>query len=118
MKKSTIILNISLIFLFFLNLCLLSQCEKNVIQKSEEPSTFHFPEIDFIDSDVYDEIKKTCRTYWDLTKMIDDTFEITKDVDEYSINCDGYSEGKLYHFVIRVDKNGKWINDGRTLKNP
>ena len=107
-----------LIFLFLLNLCLLSQCEKDVTNKSDELSTFNFPEIDFIDSDVYAEIKETCRTYWDLSKMIDDTFEIKKYEDEYSIHCDGYSEGKLYHFVIRVDKNGKWINDGRSLKIP
>ena len=70
------ILNTSLIFLFFLILCFSIQCDKKGIQKSEEPSTFHFPEIDFIDPDVYDEIKKTCRTYWDLSKMIDSTFNI------------------------------------------
>ena len=117
MKKSKILLNISLIFLFLLNLFLFIQCDKNAIQKSDEP-TFNFPEIDFIDSDVYAEIKETCRTYWDLSKMIDDTFEIKKAGDEYSVHCDGNSEGKLYHFIIRVDKDGKWINDGRSLKVP
>ena len=85
-------------------------------QKTEEPALFQFPEINSIDSAIYDEIKETCRTYWDLNEMIKDTFEIRKDKTEYSIHCDGYSEGKLYHFVIRVDKNGKWINDGRSLK--
>ena len=97
------------------------ECKKvieklTIPQKTGEPALFQFPEINSIDSAIYYEIKKTCRTYWDLDEMIKDTFEIRKDDTEYSIHCDGYSEGKLYHFVIRVDKNGKWINDGRSLK--
>jgi len=115
-KKSITSLILTIVFVSFAILYPSCQSEKTTRQKTEESALFQFPEISSIDSAIYDEIKKTCRTYWDLDEMIKDTFEIRKDDTEYSIHCDGYSEGKLYHFVIRVDKNGKWINDGRSLK--
>jgi hypothetical protein len=114
MSKTILILTV--IFVGFSIFCISCQGEKTIPQKTEEPALFQFPEISSIDSAIYDEIKETCRTYWNLDEMIKDTFEIRKDKTEYSIHCDGYSEGELYHFVVRVDKNGKWINDGRSLK--
>jgi hypothetical protein len=113
MKKSK--LNFSLLFLFIFYLCIFYQCEKNN-KKADEQFVFNFPKIDNVDSIVYNEIKKTCETYWDLSKMIATTFEVVKEGEEYVIQCDGYLDGQLYRFVIRVDKNGKWINDGRSIK--
>jgi hypothetical protein len=49
--------------------------------------------------------------------MIDSTFNIIQDGNEYLILCDGFLDEKLYLFLIRTDKNGNWINDGRTLKD-
>ena len=116
MRKSKTTVILTVILVSFSILCLSCQGEKTIPQKTEESALLQFPEISSIDSAIYDEIKKTCRTYWNVDEMIKDTFEIRKNDTEYSIHCDGYSEGKLYHFVIRVDKNGKWINDGRSLK--
>lgn len=47
--------------------------------------------------------------------MIDNTFEIKKDGDEYTVHCYGELDGQLYQYVIRTDNDGKWINDGRAL---
>ena len=111
MKKN--LLNKIPILFGFLSVFLFAQCQKD---NEEANSSFTFPEITNIDSSVYNEIKITCEKYWDLGKMIDSTFVIKTEGDEYVVQCEGYSENKLYIFVIRVDKNGKWINDGRTLK--
>jgi len=103
----------AIIIVGFSLLCL--SC-KDIVKNSEE---FQFPNIDWIDPTVYNEIKKTCRAYWDLNNMIEDTFEIKiKEGIGYVIDCDGYLEEMLYRFSILVDESGKWINDGRTLKNP
>jgi hypothetical protein len=115
MKKVKITIVAAFIFISFFLSC---QSEKALNQKSEEFSIFQFPIIEWIDSTIYNEIKQTCRVYWDLNKMIDATFEIIKGETEYSIQCDGYVEGKLFHFVIITDENGKWINDGRSISNP
>jgi len=87
------------------------KCDK----ENEDDTTFNFPIIENIDSKVYEEIKKTCETYWVLNNMIDSTFEIISDADEFSVHCDGIMDGQLYHFVIRTDSDGKWINDGRSI---
>jgi hypothetical protein len=71
--------------------------------------------MDQIDSQVYSVIRKTCGIYWDLSTMIDSTFEILIYPDGYAIQCDGTINEQLYQFVIRVDKEGKWINDGRSI---
>ena len=97
---------ISALFLFVI-------CE--VDKNSDNKEEFNFPEIDYIDSQVYNEIKITCEIYWDLSNMIDTTFKIIEEGYEYAIHCDGYLDGQLYHFAIRADKNGKWINDSRTI---
>jgi hypothetical protein len=94
--------------------CLYCHCKKTITDNQDH---FQFPDIDYIDTAVYAEIKNTCRTRWHLENMIDDTFEIIQDGNEYLIHCDGYSYGELYHFVIRADENGKWINDFRYLKD-
>lgn len=94
--------------------CLYCHCKKTITNNYEH---FQFPDIDYIDPAVYAEIKETCRTYWNLENMIDDTFEIIQYGDEYTVHCDGYSYGKLYQFAIRVDESGKWINDFMSLKN-
>ena len=101
-KMISLLIVISLIFV---------QCDK----ENNDDTMFNFPLIENIDTQVYDEIKKTCETYWDLNIMIDTTFEIISDGDEFSVHCDGNLGGHLYHFVIRTDKYGKWINDGRTI---
>lgn len=89
---------------------------KAPVKSSED---FQFPKIDWLDPPVYKQVKETCRTWWDLNNMIADTFEIKiKEGIGYVIDCDGYLEGKLYRFGILVDENGKWLNGGRTLKNP
>ena len=106
MKKT--ILNNPLLLVLFLSLPLLYQCDKQ--------SDFSFPDINNIDIEIYNEIKNTCEAYWDLSNMIDDTFEITIDGDEYVVNCDGLLDNELYLFSIRVDENGNWINDGRVIK--
>lgn len=87
------------------------KCDK----ENEDDTTFNFPEIESIDSQVYEEIKKTCESYWDLNNMIDSTFEIIIDADEFTVHCDGILDGQLYHFVIRTDSDGEWINDGRSI---
>ncbi|MBC8182645.1 hypothetical protein H8E88_16215 [candidate division KSB1 bacterium] len=115
MRKSKTSFILAVIFLYFLVLSLSCKDDKTVNQNTEE---FQFPKIDWIDQSVYNQIKETCRTYWDLNQMIAKTFEIRKDSMEYTIQCDGYLKGNLYIFAIRVDKNGNWLNDGRTLKNP
>jgi hypothetical protein len=77
---------------------------------------FNFPAIENIDATVYAEMKKTCERYWDLCLMIDSTFSVHIDLPlpEYAIHCYGYGEDNRYSlFWIRVDKDGKWINDGR-----
>ena len=111
MKK----LRLILLCCFFLSAFLIIQCDKNDLKK-DKISDFNFPELNNIDQDVYNTIKQTCAIYWDLNEMIDGTFKIIKDNNEYAVHCDGYLDGELYEFVIRVDKNGEWINDGRSLK--
>lgn len=109
--KTTLIFAIIIVGFSFL--CL--SC-KAPVKSSEE---FQFPKIDWIDLAAYNQIKETCRTYWDLNNMIADAFEIKKkERIGYVIDCDGYLEGKLYHFGILVDKNGKWLNGWYTLKSP
>ena len=110
MKKYRI--RFCLFYLIIIVLILYVNCEidKNAYKNEE----FVFPEIDYIDSNVYDEIKITCETYWNLSDMIDSTFKIIEYEDGYSIHCDGYLDSQLYHYAIRTDKNGKWINDSRT----
>jgi hypothetical protein len=103
-----------IILIGILNLNLFVRCQKDT--EESKNSKFNFPEITNIDSSVYNEIKKTCEKYWDLDKMIDTTFKIIAEGDEYVVQCEGYLDGKLYLFIIRVDKNGKWINDGRSPK--
>ena len=77
-----------------------------------------FPALPSVDKTVYDNIKKTCGERWQLEKMKMDTFEVILDKDGYLVKCDGIEGGELYHYVIRVDSNGNWINDGRTKKTP
>ena len=77
-----------------------------------------FPDIPSVDKTVYDNIKKTCGERWQLEKMQMDTFEVILDRDGYLVKCDGIEDDELYQFVIRVDRNGNWINDGRTKKTP
>lgn len=85
--------------------------------KNEEE--FQFPKIDWIDPTVYNEIKKTCRSRWDLNNMIDDSFEVRKKEGiGYVIECDGYFEGTIWRFYILVDENGQWLNNGIALNNP
>lgn len=113
MKKNR--LNFCIFSSIFITILLSINCERDKINNSDGNEEFNFPENNYIDSNIYNEIKITCETYWDLSNMIDSTFKIIKDGDEYSIQCDGYFDEQLYHFVIRADKNGKWISDGRTL---
>ena len=77
-----------------------------------------FPNLPLVDKTVYDNIKKTCGERWQLEKMKMDTFEVIPDRDGYLVKCDGIEDDELYHFVIRVDSNGNWINDGRTKQTP
>jgi hypothetical protein len=109
MKK--VLFNINLISLLIITALLFEKCDK---EKTDDIA-FNFPSIENIDKHVYDKIKKTCVTYWDLKSMIDTTFEIISNGDELSVNCDGIIDGQLYHFVIRTDSAGKWINDGRSI---
>ena len=82
----------------------------------DKQTEFIFPDLPHIDLEVYNEIKKTCESHWDLSQMLDSTFEVYPEGNEYAVHCDGYIGNTLYHFVIRVDEYGKWINDGRTKK--
>ena len=112
MDKKNAITNICLFMIIVF--CILSCIrEKDAMGISK---AFHFPDRYNSNQTVYNQIKQTCAERWDLSQMIDNTFEIIQDNDEYLLHCDGYSEGKLYHFVIRVDKYGIWINDGKSLK--
>ena len=77
---------------------LFCQCEKK-----ESEDSFIFPEIENIDQAVYNEIQKTCNSYWDLSNMIDTTFQIVQDRDEYYVTCDGFVDEVLYLFYLRVD---------------
>lgn len=106
--------NVGLLLIYIFSVGIFGQCQKNNDESNN--SDFNFPEITNIDSSVYNEIKITCETYWDLSKMIDTTFQIKVEGDEYVVQCEGYIEDLRYIFVIRVDKNGQWINDGRILK--
>lgn len=106
-----VLLKNKMISLLIVTSLIFVQCE----EENNDDTMFNFPLIENIDTQVYDEIKKTCETYWDLNIMIDTTFEIIRDGDEFSVHCDGNLGGHLYHFVIRTDKYGKWINDGRTI---
>jgi hypothetical protein len=92
--------------------CLFIQCDENA---NPADDVFNFPRIDYIDAHVYRAIKNTCRTRWDLSQMIDSTFQIIDYEDEFSVHCDGISDEQLYHFVIRTDKDGEWINDNKTV---
>jgi len=108
--KKTLLKNM-MISLLIVSSFIFIKCDK----KNEDDSKFNFPEIENIDLQVYKEIQKTCEAYWDLENMIDSTFEIISDGDEFSVHCDGNLSGELYHFVIRTDSDGKWINDGRSI---
>ena len=70
MKK--LLLRNKIISLLIVVSMMLVKCDKENV----DDTTFTFPLIENIDSQVYDEIKKTCKTYWDLNKMTDTTFEI------------------------------------------
>ena len=106
-----VLLKNKIIFLLIVTSLIYVKCD----MENEDDIKFNFPSIENIDTRVYDEIKKTCDTYWDLNMMIDTTFEIISDGDEFSVHCDGDFEGHLYHFVIRTDQYGEWINDGRNI---
>lgn len=111
MKMKNTLLNSMIIPLLVVTSFIFIKCDK----ENETDTTFIFPVIEYIDSLVYEEIKQTCEKYWDLNNMIDSTFEIISDADEFSVHCDGLIENQLYHFVIRTDSKGKWINDGRSI---
>jgi hypothetical protein len=81
MKKYMYYIELTLISIFIIGL--LGQCKKD--NGGSKKFDFNFPEITNIDSSVYNEIKKTCEAYWDLSKMIDTTFEIRVYVDEYAV---------------------------------
>lgn len=76
-----------------------------------------FLSFDYVDTQVYSEIKKTCELYWNLNIMTDSTFVVISYIDEYAIYCDGQLDGQVYSFVLRTNLNGKWINDDRTINN-
>jgi hypothetical protein len=112
MKKY--IYNFGFILISFFFIGILGQCKKD--NGGSKKFDFNFPEISSIDSSVYNEIKKTCEAYWDLSNMIDTTFEIKADQGEYVVQCEGYMYNRLYIFLLRVDKNGKLIWWGRWSK--
>jgi len=77
-----------------------------------------FPDLPELDDTVYKNIRQTCAERWNLKNMKIDTFKVRSDRDEFVIECDETAEGTLYRCVIRATSEGKWINDGRSKKNP
>jgi len=96
MKKYRI--RFCLFYLIIIVLILYVNCEidKNAYKNEE----FVFPEIDYIDSNVYDEIKITCETYWNLSDMIDSTFKIIEYEDRpYPLSWTIFMREKLSFIV-------------------
>jgi nitrous oxide reductase accessory protein NosL len=85
-------------------------------QAQDSRSTF--PSLPLVDRTVYKNIQQTCAERWTLENMKMDTFTVSPDRDDYLVTCEGVEDGELYHCTIRVDGNGKWINDGRIKKTP
>lgn len=108
--KKTLLKNM-MIPLFIVTSIVFAKCDK----ENEDRTNFNFPDIENINLHIYEEIQKTCDTYWELEDMIDSTFEIVIDGDGFIVHCDGNINGELYHFEIRTDDTGKWINDKRTI---
>lgn len=98
--------------LTILFICVFIQCKKENL--TEEPIGFMFPDIDYVDAQVYTEMKKTCSDKWDLNKMADSTLIIISYNEGYEIYCNGgQSGGQNYSFKIITDGQGKWISDNK-----
>jgi hypothetical protein len=98
--------------LTILFICAFIQCKKENL--TEEPVVFKFPDIDYVNTEVYTEMKKTCSEHWDLTKMADSTLIILSYHEGYEIYCNGEeSKGQYYSFKIITDGQGKWISDNK-----
>ncbi len=81
-------------------------------------ATPDFPEMLAMPDPQRENIRQTCRERWPIENMNLKTFRVRPDRDEFVVQCDGTFDGTLYQCVIRTDKNGHWINDGRTKKEP
>jgi hypothetical protein len=77
-------------------------------------ATPDFPEMLAMPDPPRENIRQTCRERWPIGNMNLKTFHVRPDRDEFVVQCDGTFDGELYRCVIRTDKNGHWINDGRT----
>jgi len=86
--------------------------------QKESMTAAAFPDMPSLDVTVYSNIKETCRERWQIEMMKMDTFKVVPDRDAYLVECEGVEDGELYSCTIRVDRNGKWINDGRIKKTP
>lgn len=76
-------------------------------------SVVPFPQMPSLDARVYENIQQACRERWHLDAMRMETFTVVPDRDGYLVKCEGVDDDELYLCTIRVDGNGKWINDGR-----
>jgi len=68
-----------------------------------------------LDPTVYAEIKKTSETHWNLSQMIETTFNVDKNGVEYLIQCDGFLNGGYYTYTILTDENGQWKSNSKNL---
>lgn len=100
-------------FLYLLIICgmLFARCEKD--QVMDDPAGFHFPELNYVFPQIYDEMKKTCTARWDLNLLTDSTLVVLSYLEGYEIHCNGHSEGQAYDFVIITNLQGHWVSDHR-----
>lgn len=102
----------SLLSVTILFVSLFTQCKKENL--SEDPFAFKFPDIDYVDTLVYNEMKKTCSDHWDLTTMADSTLIILSYTEGYEIYCNGAQpDGQKYLFKIITNEQGQWISDNK-----
>ncbi len=70
-------------------------------QEQITPKPFSFPEVDGLDPQLYEEMQKACRRYWNLGAMLRHTFVVSPvESGQYIIHADGYEGGKLRHFHL------------------
>jgi hypothetical protein len=91
-----------------------------VVRSSEQSklATPDFPEMLAMPDPPRENIRQTCRERWPVGNMNLKTFQVRPDRDEFVVKCEGSFDGQRYLCVIRTDKNGHWINDGRTKVEP
>jgi hypothetical protein len=88
--------------------------EDEIVDEEEEGEViFEFPDILYVDSLVYLEIKKVCENQWDLSVMEESTFVVVSYLDKYVAHCVGVDGNRYMWFILTFDTDGNLIGESK-----